>query len=180
MLEKGEKNLKSELKNRIRIGRIVNTHGLRGEVKVYPLTDQAERFEELDYLFIGEGEEKKKLLSVKHHKNMVLLRIEGIDSIEKAEALREKYLFIDRENLRELEEDEHLIADLIGLSVIDVSGNPVGVLKDVLSYAANDVYLIESPEGREYLIPGLKRFVPEIDMEKGQILIDPIEGMIEE
>lgn len=171
---------REETKERIRIGRIVNTHGLRGEMKVYPLTDDPERFGEIAYLFIGQDEKKKKILSVKYHKNMVLLKIEGIDTIEKAEALREEYLFIDRENLRELGEDEHLIADLIGLEVIDVSGRKIGRLKDVLSYAANDVYLIESAEGREYLIPGLKRFVPEIDMEKGRIVIDPIEGMIEE
>lgn len=164
---------------RIRIGQIVNVHGLRGEVKVYPLTDYPERFDEIRYLFLEREERERQIQSVKYHKNMAILKIEGIDSVEQAERVREKYLFIDRENLRELEEDEHLIADLIGMEVSDMKGHHIGVLKEVLPYSVHDVYVIRSDEGKEYMIPGLKRFVPKIDMQERKIFIDPIEGMIE-
>lgn len=164
---------------RIRVGQIINVHGLRGEVKVYPLTDYPERFDEIRYLFLDQEERKRKIQSVKYHKNMAILKLEGIDSVENAERIREKYLFIDRENVRELDEDEHLIIDLIGLEVVDLQGKHIGVLKEVLPYSANDVYVVCSDEGEEYMIPGLKRFVPKIDMQEGKIFIDPIEGMIE-
>lgn len=166
-------------KEKIRVGQIVNVHGLRGEVKVYPLTDYPERFDEIAYVFLAKEEQERKIQSAKYNKNMAILKLEGIDSVEQAERLREQYLFIDRENLRELEEDEYLIADLIGMEVVDMQEKHIGVLKEVLPYSANDVYVVASDEGKEYMIPGLKQFVPRIDMSQGKIFIDPIEGMIE-
>lgn len=167
-------------KDKIRVGQIVNIHGLKGEVKVYPLTDYPQRFDEISEIYIEDSSQKRKILSAKYHKNMAILKIEGINSVEEAEKMRESFLFIDRDNTRELEEDEHLITDLIGLTVEDTKGKFIGTLQEIIPYSANDVYVIKSPSGKEHLIPGLKRFIPIIDVENGKIIVDPIEGMIEE
>lgn len=164
---------------KIRAGQIVNVHGLKGEVKVYPLTDDIERFRQIRYLFLGEEDRKRTIQSVKYHKNMVILKLEGIDSVEEAEKIRERYLFIDRPNLRELQEDEYLIADLIGLKVYDMQENYIGLLDEVLTYSANDVYVIVSEMGKKSMVPAVKRFVVQIDVHRGRMIIDPIEGMIE-
>ena len=96
-----------------------------------------------------------------------------------AEKLRSKYVYVSRENARELDEDEFFIADMIGMDVYTVDNKHVGVLKDVLQYAANDVYVIKGEEDKEYLIPAVMKFVPEIKMEEKKMIIDPIKGMLD-
>ncbi|MDK2803349.1 MAG: rRNA processing protein RimM [Peptostreptococcaceae bacterium] len=165
--------------NKLRIGKIVNTHGLKGEVKVYPYTDYPERFKEIQYLYMENSDEKISVENVKISKNMVILKLSSILTIDDAEKNRNNYLFIDRENARKLDEDEHLIADLIGCKVYDISEKYIGLLEDVLQYSANDVYSIKSENGKTYLVPAIKKFVPVIDIDNKKIIIDPIEGMIE-
>lgn len=163
-----------------RIGQIVNTHGLKGDMKIYPYTDYPERFEEVEYLFIeGEGDKKWNIENVRYQKNMVLLKLKGIETIEAAEELRERNLFIDDSNRRVLDEDENMISDLVGLNVYLEDLTPVGTVKDVLQYTANDVYVIVNEEGKEFLIPALKQFIPVVDVKNNKVIITPIKGMLE-
>jgi len=109
---------------------------------------------------------------------MVVMKIKTINHIEEAEKLRNKFIYVGRDNTRDLEEDEFFIADMIGLEVFTVAGVHVGVLKDVLQYSANDVYVVQG-DSKEYLIPSILKFVPEINMEERKMIIDPIKGMID-
>ena len=163
-----------------RIGQIVNTHGLKGDMKVYPFTDYPERFEEVEYLYMeNQGDKKYFIENVRYQRNMVLLKLKGIDTIEEAESLRDINLYIDDSNLRELDEDEHMISDLIGLNVYLEDLTPAGTIVHVLKYTANDVYVIRGMEDQEYLITALKQFVPVVDIENGKVIITPIKGMID-
>ncbi|OPJ55634.1 ribosome maturation factor RimM [Alkalithermobacter paradoxus] len=166
------------MQKHFKIGQIVNTQGLRGEMRVYPLTDYKERFEEIQWVYIGDDFNNKHFIEKVRYKNsMVILKIKGIDDINQVERLKNKYLVIPRENARELEEDTYFIADLIGLEVYTVNGEYVGILEDVMQPGANDVYVIKNGS-KEYLIPAIKQFVPHINMNERKIIIDPIEGMI--
>ena len=130
-----------------RIGQIVNTHGLKGDMKVYPFTDYPERFEEVEYLYMEtQGDKKYFIENVRYQRNLVLLKLKGIDTIEEAESLRDINLYIDDSNLRELDEDEHMISDLIGLNVYREDLTPVWTIVNVLKYTANDVYVITGME----------------------------------
>lgn len=164
---------------RYRIGKIVKTHGLRGDLKVYSYTDYPERFEEIDYLFVEDGKEKYEIEKVRYQKNMAIIKIKRIDTIEEAEKYIGKTLYIDQDNIRELEEDEYMIADLVGIEVYLTTGEKVGKVEDVLQYTANDIYQVKSEDGKEYLIPALKEFVPEIDIEKRQMKVHPVKGLFE-
>ncbi|MEJ8553625.1 ribosome maturation factor RimM [Tepidibacter sp. Z1-5] len=161
------------------IGQIVKVQGLKGDMRVYPLTDYKERFEEIDWVYISDDTKTKyEIEKVRYKGNVVILKIKGIDSINDAEKLVKKYLKIPRENARELEEDEYFISDLIGIKAYTVDGEYVGVLDEVLQTGANDVYLIKNDENKEILIPAIKKFVPELSIEDKKMIIDPIEGML--
>jgi len=162
-----------------RIGQIVNTQGLKGEVRVYPYTDDINRFDELEYFYIDKNlNNKYEVERVRYKGNMVIMKIKDIDSIELAEKLKTKNMYIGREQGRELDEGEFFVSDLIGLDVFTVDGEKVGVLKDVLQHAINDVYVISSGE-KEYLIPSIEKFVPTIDLDQNKMIIDPIKGMLD-
>ena len=163
-----------------KIGQIVNTQGLKGEVRVYPFTDDIYRFDDLEEFYLGKDLETKwEVERVRYKGNMVIMKIKGIDSVELAEKLKTKNLYISRENSVDLDEDEFFIADLIGLEVFTVAGDKVGVLKDVLQYSANDVYVVKGDNDKEYLIPSTMKFVPEINLEDKKMIIDPIKGMLD-
>ena len=162
-----------------RIGQIVNTQGLKGEVRVYPYTDDINRFDELEYFYIDKNlNNKYEVERVRYKGNMVIMKIKDIDSIELAEKLKTKNMYIGREQGRELDEGEFFVSDLIGLDVFTVDGEKVGVLKDVSQHAINDVYVISSGE-KEYLIPSIEKFVPTIDLDQNKMIIDPIKGMLD-
>lgn len=162
-----------------KVGKIVNTQGLKGEVRVYPFTDDINRFDDLDVFYLDKDFNTKwNVERVRYKGNLVIMKIKNIDSIEKAEVLRDKFIYVSREDGRALEEDEYFIADMIGLEVYTVDGEKVGVLKDVLQYAANDVYVVKGEE-KEYLIPAIMKFVPTIDMKERKMIIDPIKGMLD-
>lgn len=162
-----------------KIGQIVNTQGLKGEVRVYPLTDDINRFDELKYFYLGKELDKYKVERVRYKGNMVIMKIKGIDIIESAEKLKNKYIYVSREETRELEEGEFFIADMIGMEVFTVDNNYVGVLSEVLQYAANDVYVIKNDEDKEFLIPATMKFVPSIDINERKMIVNPIKGMID-
>ena len=135
-----------------RIGQIVNTQGLKGEVRVYPYVDDINRFDDLESFYLNKNfNEEFEVERVRYKGNMVIMKIKGIDSVELAEKLKTKNLYISRENSVDLDEDEFFIADLIGLEVFTVAGDKVGVLKDVLQYSANDVYVVKGDNDKEYL-----------------------------
>nr|WP_270941939.1 ribosome maturation factor RimM [Romboutsia lituseburensis] len=163
-----------------KIGQIVNTQGLKGEVRVYSYTDDIDRFEELETFYLGK--DRENLLEVERVRlkgNMVIMKIKGVDTVEAAEKLRNKFMYVSREDSRDLDEGEYFIADMIGIDVETVAGEHVGVLTEVLQYAANDVYVIKGKDNKEIMIPAVMKFVPTIDMNERKMIIDPIKGMLD-
>ena len=163
-----------------KVGQIVNTQGLKGEVRVYPFTDEIDRFDDLKGFYLGKDLNTIwEVERVRYKGNMVIMKIKNIDTVEMAEKLKNKFMYVSRENGRELEEGEYFISDMIGIDVYTVDGKHVGVLNDVLQYSANDVYVVQGLENQEYMIPAMIKFVPEIDMDERKMIIDPIKGMID-
>lgn len=163
-----------------KIGQIVNTQGLKGEIRVYPLTDDMYRFDDLEKFYLGKDLDKKyEVERVRYKGKMVIMKIKSIDTIEDAERLRDKFIYVSREETRELDEEEFFIADMLGIEAYTVDGEKLGVLKEVLQYSANDVYVIKDEDGKEYLIPAVLKFVPTIDLEERRMTIDPIKGMLD-
>ena len=154
----------------LRVGKIVNTHGLKGEMKVIPLTDDMRRYDDLEFVLL-DGKEVK-IENVKYQKDRVILKLENIDIIEEAEKLKNKYLEIPREYAVELEEDTYFIADLIGCNVVDTDGKDLGQIYEVLQTKNNDVYWIKKP--KELLIPVLLDIVLDINIEERKITIKPV------
>lgn len=154
----------------LRVGKIVNTHGLKGEMKVIPLTDDMRRYDDLEFVLL-DGKEVK-IEKVKYQKDRVILKLENIDIIEDAEKLKNKYLEIPREYAIELEEDTYFITDLIGCNVVDTDGKDLGQIYDVLQTKNNDVYWIKKP--KELLIPVLLDIVLDINIEERKITIKPV------
>ena len=164
----------------LEIGKIVNTHGFRGDVKVQSWCDNPEVMTELDVIDRKAGENYVgiKVQKASVHKEMVLLKLEGIDDFDKANALREEVIYADRDDIVR-EDGSFFIADLIGLNVTDVeTGKVYGKLKDVTQYGIHDIYTVKTEKG-EVLIPAVSEFVKKISLEEG-ILIKPIEGMFDE
>ena len=164
----------------LKVGVITTTHGVRGEVKVYPTTDEPERFLELDYVLLDTGRELRKLeiKNVKFFKNLVILKFKGVDNINDIEKYKGRDLWIPREEGQELEEDEYYIADLLGMSVVLEDGQEFGTLKDVMETGANDVYVVEDDKGEEILLPAIRECILDVDVEKNVMTIHLMKGLI--
>ena len=162
----------------LKVGVITTTHGVRGEVKVYPTTDP-ERFPELDYVLLDTGREKRKLEieKVRFFKNLVILKFKGIDNINDIEMYKQRELWIPREEGQDLEEDEYYIADLIGMEVVLEDGSSFGTLTDVMETGANDVYVVENGEGQEILLPAIRECILDVDVEKNVMTIHLMKGL---
>ena len=158
------------MKEILRVGKIVNTHGLKGEVKVIPLTDDPKRYNELEFVLIDGV--KRNIEGCKYQKDRVIVKVEGINSIEEAEKYKNKYMEIPREYAVPLEEDTYYIADIIGCNVYDTEGKDLGKIYDVIQTKNNDVYWIRKP--KELLIPVLLDIVTDIDVENKKIIIKPV------
>lgn len=165
----------------LRVGVITTTHGVRGEVKVYPTTDDAERFLELEEIWLDTGKERLplKIQNVKFFKNMVILKFEGYDDINAVQAWRQKDLLVTREQAVKLQEDEYFIGDLIGLHVEDEEGNALGVLRDVLETGANDVYLVSRPGEKDLMLPAIKECIRKVDLESGIMRVRVLPGLLD-
>lgn len=161
--------------DRIKVGKITTAVGIKGEVKVYPYTDEQERFEELTSVYAGD--DRMRIDRVRYQKGLVILKLAGIDDRNAAEALRGKYLTIDRSELRELDEDEYFIFDLIGLEAVDQEGAHIGVVSDVIQNSAQDLYEIKTDSGEKYLVPAVYEIVTDIDINSGIMKIKPIDGL---
>lgn len=163
------------------IGSIITTHGLKGEVKVYPTTEDPKRFEALKEVLLEEknGFTSLKIRSVKYFKNVIILGFKEFTDINQVESLRGKKLFVSRENALELEDNEYFIPDLIGIKVVDEDENEIGVLKDVLETGANDVYIVKTAEGKEILVPAIKDCILFVDTEKELMKIHLLDGLLD-
>ena len=167
------------MEQRFQVGVITSTHGVRGEVKVFPTTDDASRFKKLKQVILDTGKEdiELEITSVKFFKNMVILKFKGIDDMDTANKYRQKSLYVTRENAVKLAKNEYFIADLIGLKVTSDEGEDLGVLEDVLQTGANDVYVIKPDGEDEILLPAIKECVKEVDIEAGSMVVHLLPGL---
>jgi len=165
----------------LQVGIISSTHGVRGEVKVYPTTDDVRRFKRLKEVILDTGKEQitLEIESVKFFKQMVILKFKGIDNINDVEKYRQKSLYVTRKNAVRLSRDEYFIADLMGLKVIDESEEEIGILREVMETGANDVYVIDMKERRELLLPAIKQCVLQVDVESGFIKVHVLDGLLD-
>lgn len=164
----------------LQVGVISSTHGVRGEVKVFPTTDDVKRFKKLKNVILDTGREHLSLEveSVKFFKQFAIVKFKGIDNINDIEKYKGKSLLVDREHAVKLKKDEYFIADMIGLRVITDDGEEFGTLKDVLETGANDVYIIDSVKHGEVLIPAIKQCVLDVDIENNKMVIHLMEGLV--
>ncbi len=164
-----------------RIGVITSTHGLKGEVKVFPTTDDVGRFKKLKKCFIRTKDKDIEVEknSCKFFKNMVILSFKEFNNINDIEKYKGCDLYVTRENAVPLNEDEFYISDIIGAEVYEENGNLLGQLSDVLKTGANDVFVVKLPDKKEVLIPVIKEFVPDMDIEAKKITVKLMKGMLD-
>lgn len=166
----------------LQVGVITQTHGIKGEVKVFPTTDDVNRFKKLKEVTLDNGKERLvlEIEGVKFFKQYVILKFKGLDSINDIEKYKRAKLLVNRENAVRLRKNEYFIADLIGMEVMTDEGRRLGTLKDVLLTGANDVYVVERENGAEVLLPAIKECILEVDMEKGCMTVHVLDGLLEE
>lgn len=167
------------MSDKLEIGQIVNTRGLKGEVKVNSFSEVSNRFETIDTVLLKIKSEYKEyeIENVSYSKNQVILKLKGIDNIDDAEKLRNTYIYIYRSQLGELPEGTYYIADLIGLDVVLESGEKIGIVDDIFSTGSNDVYVVRDELGKQRLLPAIDEVLKEIDIENGKIVVNLIEGL---
>ena len=165
----------------LQVGVITQTHGIKGEVKVFPTTDDVRRFKKLKETILDTGKEKitLEIESVKFFKQFVILKFKGIDNINDVEKYRQKNLYVTRANAVRLRRDEYFIADLIDIEVYEENDKLLGVLKNVIETGANDVYEIEMTDGREVLIPAIKECVLSVDVEDRKMVVHLLDGLLD-
>lgn len=164
----------------LKVGAITTTHGVRGEVKVYPTTDEPERFLDLNYVLLDTGKELRRLdiKNVRFFKNLVILKFDGIDNINDIEKYKGCGLWIPREEAQELGDDEYYIADLLGMKVFLEDGTEFGTLRNVMETGANDVYIVDSREHGEVLLPAIKDCILDVDLEKNIMTVHLMKGLL--
>ena len=162
-----------------KVGVITSTHGIKGEVKVFPTTDDANRFKKLKKVILDTGKEKidMEIAGVRFFKNMFILKFKGIDDINDVEKYRKAELYVTRENAVPLKKNEYYIADLIGMDVVSDEDEELGVIDDVLQTGANDVYVIKKAGCQDILIPAIKDCVKDVDVEGGKMIVHLLEGL---
>lgn len=162
------------------IGQIVNTNGLKGFVKVKPFTDDIKEFETFETIYVQKKTEliECKIESVRYAKNMVLLKLKGIDDIDSAEALRNLYIKVSREQLPELQENSYYIVDLLECEVVTVEGEILGKMDDVFNAGSNDIYVVKNEKGKQILLPAIKEVIKNVDIPNRKITVKLMEGLI--
>ncbi len=162
------------------VGQIVNTFGIKGQVKVVPFTDDINRFEELKEIYIEKKNELKlfQIEKVNYSKNVVLLKLKGIDSIEEANKYRNCYIKIDRKDARKLPEGTYFIVDLLGLDVYTDENKLLGKVDDIYNTGSNDIYVVKDEMGKQILLPAIKDVLKQVDLDNGKITVHIIEGLI--
>ncbi|HBM81657.1 MAG: ribosome maturation factor RimM [Clostridiales bacterium] len=164
----------------LRIGKIINTHGIKGELKVLPLTDNIKRFSDLSYVLLDDEKlYRYEVEYVNYFKGTVLLKLKGIDNVDDALKIKGYYILIERKDAIKLPEGSYFICDIIGLDVQDINKGYMGKISDVISTGSNDVYVIKQYKtNKEILIPALKSVVKDIDIKSGKMVIDMPEGIL--
>lgn len=160
------------------LGKIVNTHGIKGVVKIYPYTEHLNQFCPGKILYIGKNHRPYSIETVRTQKNMVYVKFKGIDSMTEGENLKDAMVAIEKEDRRQLKEDEYFIEDIIGYQVIDENAEKIGQLKEVVKGLANDVFVVSNGE-KTWQIPAVKAFILEVNKEKTLLKVHLIEGMEE-
>lgn len=169
------------MEKQFQVGVISSTHGVRGEVKVFPTTDDVSRFKKLKKVYLDTGKEQipLEIQQVKFFKQFAIVKFKGIDNINEIERYKGKSLMIDRKDAVKLAKDEYYIADMIGMDVFtDEPEEHFGVMKDVLETGANDVYIIDSDNHGEVLVPAIRQCIKEVDIEQGKMVIHLMEGLL--
>lgn len=169
------------MEQKLQVGIITATHGLKGEVKVYPTTDDPGRFRRLKKVILDNGKVSVDLEieSVKYFKQFVILKFKGLDDIEQVEKYRKASLYVTRDNAVRLKKDEFFIADLIDMKVVNEDGSPLGTLRDVITTGANDVYEVALYEGGTVLIPAIKECILDVDVENAVMRVHLLEGLLD-
>ncbi len=169
------------MEDKFQVGVITSTHGVRGEVKVFPTTDDPHRFKRLKEVILDTGKEELVLEveGVKFFKQFVILKFKGLDNINDIEKYRQKSLYVTRQNAVRLRKDEYFVADLMGMEVVDEQNAKIGVLKSVMETGANDVYVIDMTDGRELLLPAIKQCILNVDMESNVMQVHVLEGLLD-
>lgn len=166
----------------LQVGAITQTHGIKGEVKVFPTTDDPQRYDDLKEVFLDTGKELMTLhiASVKYFKQYVIVRFKEFKDINEVEPYKGKNIYVDREHAVDLDEDEYFVADLIGLKVVTDEGKEFGELTDVLFLPnANDVYVVETVEGEEVLLPAIEECILDIDLDEEIMTIHVMDGLLD-
>lgn len=168
----------------LQVGAVTTTHGVRGEVKAFPTTDDVKRFQKLKTVFLDTGKGQQELLElqitqVKFFKNLVILKFKDYDNINEVEGWRGRPLYVTRDQAVACEKDEYFIADLIGLSVLTEEGEALGVLSDVLTTGANDVYVVSAPGKKDLLLPAIKECIRQVDLEARTITAYVLPGLVD-
>lgn len=161
------------------MGKIVNTHGVKGELKIYPYTDDINKFEDFEYFYLeGDGKQKYLIESARTHKNMVLVKMKGYDDINKVLEFVNKNIYIERADVED-DSEGHYIVDLIGSEIIDDQGVLIGHLKDVLQNTAQDLYeIVKVSDGQKFYLPVVDAFVKHIDINHKKIIVHLIDGIM--
>lgn len=167
------------MENVFQVGVITSPHGVRGEVKVFPTTDDNERFNSLKTVILdhGHGQKELEIEGVKFFKNMVILKFKGIDDRNDVERLRQAKLLVTRDQAVELDEDEYFIADLIGMQVFAEDGEELGTISDVLQTGANDVYVVSKTGAADLLIPAIHECILKVDVAAGRMDVHLLPGL---
>lgn len=170
---------KSYNDERVTAGKITSTHGLRGEVKVYPYLDDPDRFLDFTKVIIrtNRAEFEEEIEKIRFFKNMAIVKFKGIDDINDVMKYRNAEIRVLREEAADLQEGQYFEIDLIGLDVINDDGRNLGELKEIMHTGANDVYIVRSEEGKEILIPAIKQCILEVNIEDGNMKVHLLEGL---
>ncbi len=169
------------MEEKFQVGIVTSPHGVRGEVKVYPTTDDPRRFRRLKEVTGDNGKQEwnLKIEAIKFFKNMVILKFQGIDSMDEAHKLRNASLFVPRKDAVRLSRDEYFVADLIGMQVVDEEEKNIGILEDVMETGANDVYIIRMEDGKELLLPAIKQCILHVDLAAGRMQVHILDGLLD-
>lgn len=165
----------------LEIGQIVNTFGIKGQVKIVPFTDDITRFDELKEIYVEKKNELKlfQIEQVNYKKNMVILKLKGIETVEEAEKLRNCYLKIDRKDAKKLPKDTYFIIDLLGLDVYTDEGKLLGKVDDIYNTGSSDIYVVKDELGKQILLPAIKDVLKEVDLENQKIIVHLIKGLVD-
>ena len=168
------------MKKRLEVGQIVNTFGIKGFVKVKPWVNDIERFDDLKKVYVKIKKEEKELEieEVKYHKDMVLIKFKGIETVEQAETLRNSYLEINREDAIPLEEGTYFIADLLESDVYTDEGELLGKLEDIYNSGSKDIYVVKNELGKTILLPGISEVIKEVNIEESKIIVHLLKGLV--